>query len=97
MVDNQPLVLSFQLPKSTVFEMELLESSFDLLTHPQLKIKPRAAWMMPTPFVLNDAVVLRQKIKPNALLLPKKVKFTGSTSKIDSSQVAVDTLKTDRK
>ena len=96
-VDNQPLVLSFQLPKSTVFDMELLESSFDLLTHPQLKIKPRAAWMMPTPFVLNDAVVLRQKIKHNALLLPKKVKFAGSTSKIDSSQVAVDTLKTDRK
>jgi hypothetical protein len=96
-VDNQPLMLSFQLPKSTVFDMELLESSFDLLTHPQLKINPRAAWMTPTPFVLNDAVVLRQKIKPNALLLPKKVKFAGSTSKIDSSQVAVDTLKTDRK
>jgi hypothetical protein len=27
-------------------------------------------WMMPTPFVLNDAVVIRQKIKASPVVVP---------------------------
>jgi hypothetical protein len=37
--------------------MQLLESSFDLLQNPLFTIQKRASWMMPTPFILNDAVV----------------------------------------
>jgi len=36
-----------------------------LLEQPTFAINPRASWMMPTPFVLNDAVVIQQKIKSN--------------------------------
>ncbi len=64
-VDNAPLELSFTLDASTKLDMELLESSFDLLENDQFSIPKRQNWMMPTPFVLNDAVVIRQKIKPN--------------------------------
>lgn len=96
-VDNQPLSLSFRLLKSAQLDLDLLESSFDLLSNPQLKIKPRAAWMMPTPFVLTDAVVLHQKIKPSALLAPKNIRFAVPKPKVDSLQVATDTLKPVRK
>jgi hypothetical protein len=64
-VDNAPLELSFTVDASTKLDMELLESSFDLLENKQFSVPKRASWMIPTPFVLNDAVVLRQKIKPN--------------------------------
>jgi hypothetical protein len=42
--------------------MELMESSFDLMQNPCSQFQ-RASWM-PTPFVLTDAVVIKQKIKP---------------------------------
>jgi hypothetical protein len=70
-VDNEPLELQFSIPKSTVLDMDLMESSFDLLTNPQFGVAKRASWMMPTPFVLNDAVVIKQKIKP----MPKMVEI----------------------
>lgn len=64
-VNNEPLELSFTLDASTKLDMELMESSFDLLENEQFSVPKRQSWMMPTPFVLNDAVVIRQKIKPN--------------------------------
>jgi hypothetical protein len=70
--DHQPLVLDFYINIGSVFSLKLLESSFDLLKHPLLTIKPRDNWMMPTPFVLNDAVIIEQSIKPTALLIPTK-------------------------
>jgi hypothetical protein len=42
-----------------------MESSFDLLQNPLMKIKPRSSWMIATPFVLNDAVVIKQQVKPS--------------------------------
>ena len=70
--------------------MDLIESSFDLMTNPLFQIKPRSEWMMPTPFVLNDAVLIQQKIKkytaPVAPLAP-------ATAVKDSTVVAKDSLK----
>jgi hypothetical protein len=66
-VDNEPLEMQFSINASTVFEMELLESSFDLMSNPLFNITKRASWMMPTPFVLNDAVVIKQKIIPGQI------------------------------
>ena len=63
-VGNAPLEMQFSINASTVFDMELMESSFDLMTNTLFQITKRENWMMPTPFVLNDAVVIRQKIKP---------------------------------
>ncbi|MGA9637923.1 M28 family peptidase [Flavobacterium sp.] len=63
-VNNQPLEMEFTLNRATVFDMQLLESSFDLLQNPLFEINPRAPWMMPTPFVLTDAICVKQTIKP---------------------------------
>lgn len=62
-VNNEPLVLQFTINKATVLDMDLMESSFDLMVNPLFNINPRQDWMMPTPFVLNDAVIITQKIK----------------------------------
>jgi hypothetical protein len=87
-VGNEPLVLDFYINKSSVFDMDLIESSFDLMTNPLFQIKPRSDWMMPTPFVLNDAVLIQQKIKrytaPLAPIEAAPIK--------DSVVVAKDTL-----
>ena len=61
-VDNLPLELSFSIPKATFFDMKLIESSFDLLEQKQFNVAKRQNWMMPTPFVLNDAVLLKMNI-----------------------------------
>jgi hypothetical protein len=63
-VNNEPLVLQFTINRATVLNMDVLESSFDLMVNPLFGMTPRENWMMPTPFILNDAVIIRQKIKP---------------------------------
>ena len=47
-----------------------MESSFNLMSNPLFSMAKRADWMMPTPFFLNDAVIIKEKIKPS----PKKEK-----------------------
>jgi hypothetical protein len=96
-VDNDPLELQFSIPKDTVLDMDLIESSFDLMTNPSFTISKRASWMMPTPFVLNDAVVIKQKIKATA----KVIETTASKYKLkfvvkkDSLFIVKDSLKKD--
>jgi hypothetical protein len=38
-VGNEPLVMEFSIDRSNVFDMQLLESSFDLLQNPLFSIK----------------------------------------------------------
>jgi hypothetical protein len=76
-VGNEPLVMEFYINKSSIFDMDLIESSFDLMTNPLFQIKPRSDWMMPTPFVLNDAVLIQQKIK----------RYTAPLSAIEAAPV----------
>jgi hypothetical protein len=63
--DNEPLEMQFSVDSKAILDMELMEASFDLLSNKMFSIPKRENWMMPTPFVLNDAVVLKQKIKAN--------------------------------
>ena len=62
-VDNIPLEIEFAINTSTILDMDLMESSFDLMTTPEFNIEKRKPWMMPTQFVLNDAIVIKQHIK----------------------------------
>lgn len=94
-VNNEPLEMQFSISKGTVLDMSLLESSFDLMTNPLFSMTKRASWMMPTPFVLNDAVVIQQKIKPTLKTIPeiplKNIpKFAAEK---DSLTIVQDTLK----
>lgn len=89
-VGNEPLVMDFYINKSSIFDMDLIESSFDLMTNPLLNVKPRSDWMMPTPFVLNDAVMIQQKIKRHTE--PVNVPVQAAPV-IDSAVIAKDSLK----
>lgn len=62
-VNNEPLVLEFSVPINTHVNMTILESSFDLLSQKDFNIKKRESWMMPKPFVLTDAVIIKKYIK----------------------------------
>ena len=94
-VNNEPLELQFSIYSSAVFDMNLIESSFDLLTNSALKIQKRANWMMPMPFVLTDAIVLKQKINPSAVVRIKTKAFSSNQMIVkDSLNRAIDTLKT---
>jgi len=92
-VDNQPLEMEFRVNSSSVIEMELLESSFDLITNPIFKMQKRENWMMPTPFVLNDAVVIRKKIKPTPVVVVNTVIPIGTKRYFKPKKaVVVDSL-----
>ena len=75
-VNQLPLELEFSIAASSVLDLDLMESSFDLMNNPLFSMTKRADWMMPTPFVLNDAVMLKQKIKPS----PRLVKPSSAKS-----------------
>jgi len=94
-VDNLPLEFEFSIPKDQKVTMHLRESSFDLLNNPLIKVQKRKNWMIPTPFVLNDAVVIMQTIKqsPKPVVSDVVKKFYPKTSEIikDTIQTANET------
>lgn len=92
-VGNTPLEMQFSVNSSTVFDMELMESSFDLMTNPLFGIAKRENWMMPTPFVLNDAVVIKQKIKPTPVGVANALDTAINPMAKDSLTVVKDSLK----
>ncbi len=62
------LNIKFIIPKDEKPELEFTEASFDLFTNSLIKnlntdFKPRSDIMMPMPFVLNDAIVIKRKIE----------------------------------
>ena len=99
-VDNLPLVLEFSVTSSAVempLNINLVESSFDLITNPQFTMAKRRDWMIPTPFVLTDAVIIKQKVKPSekleievGKLPPKNYRYTYSK---DSLKAVTDSLR----
>jgi len=88
-VGNEPLEMEFYINKSSVFDMDLIESSFDLMSNPLLNVKPRENWMMPTPFVLNDAIMIQQKIKRYT----PPVKPIEIAPVVDSLAISKDSIK----
>lgn len=67
-VDNMPLELQFSISSSEKLDINLVESSFDLMTNPLFSMAKRRDWMIPTPFVLTDAVIIKQKVKPTPIV-----------------------------
>ncbi|BDW92650.1 hypothetical protein MACH07_14820 [Flagellimonas marinaquae] len=55
--NNDFTELQLQFPKDSVLELTLYEASNDLLTHPDFSIPKRPKNSIPTPFVLNDAIL----------------------------------------
>lgn len=94
-VDQLPLEIEFNVATSSILDLNLMESSFDLMSNPLFSITKRNDWMMPTPYVLNDAVVIKEKIKPSAKIVevkPLNSRIQYAVKK-DSLTVLKDSLK----
>ena len=69
--DDESLEIKFSIPKEENPELTFYEISFDLLesslfnVEPLYNIEPRTSTMMPTPFVTNDAIIVKKQIKFN--------------------------------
>jgi len=63
--DNDPLDIKIVIPKGQRTELILYESSNDLLTNSSFSLNQRSEAMIPKPFVLNDAVILKKTIVLN--------------------------------
>lgn len=91
-VDNEPLIFEFILKSTDKLDMNLVESSFDLLSNPLLKMEKRKDWMMAKPFVLNDAVVISQKIKPSKIVVQNPISVEENSNLIENPTIK-DSLK----
>ena len=60
---EEVLDLEFVVPSNQQFDLDILEIKFDLFTNSAFKIQPRTNEMIPTPFVLNDATVIKTNLK----------------------------------
>ena len=49
--------------------------------------------MIPMPFVLNDAIIIKQKIKPSPKVEKEKASFRRFPKQKDSITVEVDSIK----
>ncbi len=77
--DKDSLEVSYSIKKEKPLTFTVLEYSFDLLNHPQFSINKRAENMMPKPFVITDAVVVKKKIDISELNLIAKDSVEVST------------------
>ena len=57
------LKVDFSIEQNANPNINIIESSFDLLDNSLFNITPRTNIMMPMPFVMNDAVITLQKLK----------------------------------
>ena len=85
-VDNEQLILEFTIKANANLDMDMVESSFDLMHNPLFKMIERKSWMMPTPFILTDAVVIKLKLKP----LRKIIVVPNPEPTIIQKQIKVD-------
>lgn len=92
-VDNVPLELEFSTLNSQKLDLDLVESSLDLLANRLLKMTQRKPGMIPTPFVLNDAVIIKQKIKPSPKIPVETLVIRNYHERRDTLTVAIDSLK----
>jgi hypothetical protein len=60
--NDTELTLSFSVDLDQKLDLILNEVSYDLLTNKNFNLKPRAANMMPMPFVTNDAIIISKKL-----------------------------------
>lgn len=59
---NQPLELQMQFHKDSLPQFIIYESSYDLLKNEHFSVPSRDKNMMPKPFVLNDAVIIKKSL-----------------------------------
>ena len=60
---NELIEIEFSTAANQKINIDVIEAKYDLFTNPQFNIQPRSNEMMPMPFVLNDATVIKTTLK----------------------------------
>jgi hypothetical protein len=60
-VNNEELNIEF-ISKLPIPDFEVFETRFDLLSYDKLNVPKRYPDMIPKPFVVNDAIIIKQNI-----------------------------------
>jgi hypothetical protein len=60
---NEIVDIEFTVDSNQKIDFDVLEIKFDLLINPLFKIIPRSETMMPMPFILNDATIIKTNVK----------------------------------
>ncbi len=60
--DEDSLEIKFSVPKHQKTELKIYEASFDLLDNLLFDIRERPSTMIPKPFVLNDATIIKKTL-----------------------------------
>ncbi|MBT8263886.1 MAG: peptidase M28, partial [Muriicola sp.] len=60
--NNEPTLLQMWLSKDAELELTIYEASNDLMEHSLFTIPSRSEELIPMPFVLNDAVIIKKTI-----------------------------------
>jgi hypothetical protein len=71
--DKDSLEVSYEVSKDQNVSFTVMEYSYDLLDHSQFTINNRAENMMPKPFVVTDAIIVKKTIVIDDL--PLKVRY----------------------
>lgn len=66
--DKDSLVVSYKVSKNQKVSFTVLEYSYDLLNNPQFKINKRADYMMPKPFIVTDAIIIKKELQIENLI-----------------------------
>jgi len=61
--ENEIVDIEFVVDQDQKIDIDIIEAKFDLFTNPAFHSTPRSEIMMPMPFVLNDATVIKTNIK----------------------------------
>jgi hypothetical protein len=61
--DQNPLVLDFTVPLGQKTNFQMYEASYDLLNNDVFRIPKRPDTMIPKPFVINDAIIVKKTIR----------------------------------
>jgi len=64
-VNKEPLEVSFSIHKDSTPHIELIEVSHDLLSNKSLNVRKREDNMIPKPFVINDAIIIKNTVNFN--------------------------------
>ena len=63
LIDNKEILeIELSISKNDPLDLTIYEASYDLLTNPNFSITPRKEIMMPKPFVVNDAIIVKKRI-----------------------------------
>ena len=61
--DNEPLDMIFTIPQNQTTYLQFYEATYDLIENSMLDVNNREDNMIPKPFVLNDAIVIKTSLK----------------------------------